>query len=277
MDARDLFVPLASTICKQLVTGGGTGRPVMRSSGAVRLIYNTDNGVRYLRAQILPDHTASGHLPPSLPAQQLRGDYIESRSTDVYVAQCFANGEVGLAGNDALLAWHVEAGAWNGVKLDGLTVAAAVRARATLGDPYGDPYPAQAVLMVDSAASPQQRAALIALAQHNGGRLLENVVRVEYVPVVLDAPADPHQGSAILRAGKLATIITRPLNHHDHICGNETNFYPPLTEVSEPSRRWRPPTNSTARAWEPNGRHTGAAAFISPASPRAGRLLPRRN
>lgn len=172
-------------------------------------------------------------LAISVHAQQLRGDYIESRSTDVYVAQCFANGEVGLTGNDALLAWHVEQGSWNGVELDGLTVAAAVRARATLGDPYGDPYPANSVLMVDSAANAQQRAALIALAQHNGGRLLENVVRVEYVPVMLDAPADPHQGSAVLRAGKLATLITRPLNHHDHICGNETDFYPPLTEVSD--------------------------------------------
>ena len=168
----------------------------------------------------------------SLSAQQIRGDYIESRSTDVYVAQCFANGEVGLTGNDALLAWHVEEGSWNGVKLDGLTVAAAVRARATLGDPYGEPYPAQAVLMVDSTANPQQRAALVAMAQHNAGRLLENVVRIDYVPVILDAPADPHQGGATLRAGKLATIITRPLNHHDHICGNESNFYPPLTDVS---------------------------------------------
>jgi hypothetical protein len=172
-------------------------------------------------------------LSLSSHAQTLRGDYIESRSTDVYVAQCFANGEVGLTGNQALLAWHVEQGAWNGVRLDGLTVAAAVRARATLGDPYGDPYPAQAVLMVDSAANPQQRTALIALAQHNGGRLLENVAGVEYMPVVLDMPADPHQGGAVLRAGKLATIITRPLNHHDHICGNETNFYQPLTEVSD--------------------------------------------
>jgi hypothetical protein len=167
----------------------------------------------------------------SLPAQQLRGDYIESRSTDVYVAQCFANGEVGLTGNYALMAWHVEEGSWNGVKLDGLAVAAAVRARATLGDPYGDPYPAQAVLMVDNAANADQRKALIALAQHQGGRLLENVVRVDYVPVVLDVPADLHQGNAVLRAGHLATIITRPLNHHDHICGNESNYYPPLTDV----------------------------------------------
>lgn len=167
----------------------------------------------------------------SLQAQQIRGDYIESRSTDVYVAQCFANGEVGLTGNFALMAWHVQEGSWDGVHLDGLTVAAAVRARATLGDPYGDPYPAEAVLMVDDTANPAQRSALIALAQHEGGRLLENLARIEYLPVVLDVPQDPHEGHAVLRAGHLATIATRPLNHHDHICGNESNFYPPLTNV----------------------------------------------
>ena len=166
----------------------------------------------------------------ALSAQQIRGDYIETRSADVYVAQCFANGETGLTGNQALLAWHVTEGSWNGVKLDGLTVAAAVRARATLGDPYGEPYPAQAVLMVDDAANAAQRQALIALAQHQGGKLLENIARIDYVPVVLEIPQNP-EGHAILRAGHLATIITRPLNHHDHICGNETNFYPPLTNV----------------------------------------------
>ncbi len=166
----------------------------------------------------------------SLNAQQIHGDYIETRSADVYVAQCFANGEAGLTGNQALLAWHVTEGSWNGVKLDGLTVAAAVRARATLGDPYGEPYPAQAVLMVDDAANTAQRQALVSLAQHEGGRLLENISRIDYVPVVLEVPQNP-EGHAILRAGHLATIITRPLNHHDHICGNETNFYPPLTKV----------------------------------------------
>ncbi|HEX8894860.1 MAG TPA: DUF1326 domain-containing protein [Terriglobales bacterium] len=166
-----------------------------------------------------------------LQAQQLRGDYIESRSTDVYVAQCFANGEVGLTGNYALMAWHVQSGSWNGVKLDGLTVAAAVRARATLGDPYGNPYPAQAVLMVDDAANLAQRVALISLAQHEGGRLLENIERVDYVPTMLDVPDDLHTGNAVFRAGHLAAIVTRPLNHHDHICGNETNYYPPLTNV----------------------------------------------
>src|ERR1051325_1076499 len=81
-------------------------------------------------------------------AQEIRGDYMETRSADVYTGQCFANGEVNLVGNEAILAWHVQDGAWDGVQLDGLTVAAAVRAKATLGDPYGDPYPAQSVLLV---------------------------------------------------------------------------------------------------------------------------------
>src|SRR2546430_14680992 len=61
------------------------------------------------------------------PGRKITGDYLESRSADVYVAQCFANGEVGLVGDQALLAWHVQNGSWNGEKLDGLTVIAAVR------------------------------------------------------------------------------------------------------------------------------------------------------
>src|SRR5215469_16063616 len=199
----------------------------------------------------------------SLQAQQIRGDYIESRSTDVYVAQCFANGETGLTGNQALLAWHVREGSWNGVKLDGLTVAAAVRAQATLGDPYGQPYPAQAVLMVDDAANAEQRQALVALARHEGGKLLDNIARVEYVPVVLEVPQN-HEGHATLRAGHLATIVTRPLNHHDHICGNETNFYPPLTNVQNA-------TSAVALTDEFRGdgldsqwtRHGGRSAYIA--------------
>src|SRR5215813_567547 len=114
-------------------------------------------------------------FPISLAAQQIRGDYIETRSADIYTGQCFANGEVNLVGNQAILAWHVREGGWDGVPLDGLTVAAAVRAHGTLGDPYENPYPAQAVLIVDDQANEQQRAALVAFAQQMGGELLRHV------------------------------------------------------------------------------------------------------
>src|SRR5207247_8088343 len=102
-------------------------------------------------------------------AQQIHGDYIETRSADVYTGSCFANGEVNLVGNEAILAWHVQSGSWDGVPLEGLTVAAAVRAKGTLGDPYENPYPAKAVLLVDDQASAQQRAALTNFAKHMGG------------------------------------------------------------------------------------------------------------
>jgi hypothetical protein len=174
-------------------------------------------------------------------AQQIRGDYMESRTADVYVAQCFANGETGLTGKQALLAWKIDSGSWDGVKLDGLHVAGAVTANATLGDPYGEPYPAKVVMLVDDRANADQRKALVSFAQHEAGELFANVVRVQAVPMELEVPdaaiATAHvHGSgvgahAMFRAGNIARIETRSLNDNDHICGNETTYYPPLTTV----------------------------------------------
>src|SRR5438309_380280 len=126
---------------------------------------------------------------------------------------------------------HVQSGSWAGIQLDGLTVTAAVRARATLGDPYANPYPAQAVLIVDEQANPQQRAALVAFAKQMGGELLGNVERVIPATMELIVNHERH-GVALLRAGKFATVQTRPLNEQDHLCGNEVTFYPPLTELA---------------------------------------------
>jgi len=170
-------------------------------------------------------------LSPLVFGEQIRGDYLETRSADIYTGSCFANGEVNLVGNQAILAWHVESGTWNGVGLAGLTVAAAVRARATLGDPYADPYPAQAVLIVDEQANDQQRTALIAFAQHMAGELLRNIEQVIYSPMELAVNHEKH-GAAVLRAGRFATVHTRSLNEGDHLCGNEATFYPPLTETT---------------------------------------------
>lgn len=165
-------------------------------------------------------------------AQKITGDYLESRSADVYVAQCFANGEVGLVGDQALMAWHVRNGSWDGQKLDGLTVIAAVKANATLGDPYANPYPAKSVMLVDEEATPAQREALVAFAQHMGGKLTSTVVRVIPTTIEMNVLRDhAHHGEAMLRAGTFAEIQTRALNEGDHTCGAETTYYPPLTKL----------------------------------------------
>jgi hypothetical protein len=162
---------------------------------------------------------------------QIRGQYLETRSADVYVGQCFANGEVNVAGTEAIVAWHIQEGKWDGVSLAGLTVVGAVKAQATLGDPYGKPYPAKSVLIVDQQATPQQRQALINFAQEMGGPLLRNVVRVVDAPIDMEITRE-HSARARLQAGDFVTVETRAIGDKDHLCGNEDTFYPPLTATT---------------------------------------------
>jgi hypothetical protein len=165
--------------------------------------------------------------------QQISGDYIETRSADVYTGPCFANAEVNLVGNEAIMAWHVSRGQWNGTTLDGLSVVGVVRANGTLGDPFENPYPARAVLIIDENATASQKQALISFAQSMGGKLLSNAVRVEVAPIDIQVEhVGMHFGQASVTAGTLAGIKTRTLGAKDHLCGNEETFYAPLAETS---------------------------------------------
>jgi hypothetical protein len=162
----------------------------------------------------------------------VRGDYLEARSADVYTGPCFANSEVGLTGQEAILAWKIRNGDWKGIDLTGLSVVAVVRASATLGDPYHDPYPARSVLIVDSRASLEQRTALAAFAASMAGGLLDHVMRVETAPIEMTIGQGDLHGAAHLVAGNFAQIETRSLCQGDHLCGNESIYYPPLVSLA---------------------------------------------
>ena len=161
----------------------------------------------------------------------LSGLYLEARTADVYAGHCFANSEVGLTGSEAVLAWNISEGTYEGVELAGLSVVAVVKAQATLGDPHADPYPADSVLIVDETADADQRAALISLAHDLGGDLLSNVLNVQDAPVEADFEGQP--GFASLSAGDLVEVKTRAITHKDHLCGSEFVYYPPLTEIAD--------------------------------------------
>jgi hypothetical protein len=181
-------------------------------------------------------------------APGISGDYLEARTADVYTGSCFANSEVDLVGKQAVVAWRVRQGAWNGVPLDGLAVVAAVRSTATLGDPFGGPLDAAAMLVVDRRATPAQRDALVDFARAMAGDLLSKVVGVESAPIemALGKPPEPpdhaahHRlaaglqvegvsGEAHLKAGDWVDLATRGIGPKDHLCGNEELYYPPLT------------------------------------------------
>ena len=160
----------------------------------------------------------------------IRGDYLEIRTSDVYTGPCFANAEVNLTGREAVIAWKVREGSWQGVNLTGLTVVAVVKAKSTLGDPYANPYPARSVIIVDAKAEPQQEKALVDFARSAGGELLANVVKVRKATMETDFGGE--KGYASVKAGEIVDLKTRALNEKDHLCGNEIVYYPPLTEVS---------------------------------------------
>ena len=55
-------------------------------------------------------------------AADLKGDYLETRTCDVYTGPCFGNGQGGLTGKDAIMAWSIDRGTYEGVDLAGLKV-----------------------------------------------------------------------------------------------------------------------------------------------------------
>ncbi|HEY6969948.1 MAG TPA: hypothetical protein VJA94_12130, partial [Candidatus Angelobacter sp.] len=87
------------------------------------------------------------------------------------------------------------------------------------------------VLLVDRQATPEQRQALINFAQEMGGELLRHVVKVMDVPINMQV-LQQHNASASVHAGNFVTVETRPIGDKDHLCGNESTFYPPLTETT---------------------------------------------
>ena len=189
-------------------------------------------------------------LPPA-PAptdvSRIKGDYVEARTADVYTGPCFSNAEIFITGHQAVMAWKVTEGSWRGVELDGLSVAAAVVGTTTFSE--DNARAARSVLLVDKKATPTQRLALIEMAKELGGDRLKNVVAIRdsvlginvedhsaSASVSSETEAADHKGHgmphapvASFSAPGLAEILTRPLDEGDHLCGNETVAYSPLS------------------------------------------------
>ena len=177
-----------------------------------------------------------GNLKAGTKSEVLQGNYLESRTCDIYTGPCFANSQVGLGGHEALLAWNVESGSFAGVDLTGLNVVMAVRANDTLGFDGGldvSPDVIKSVVLVDERADEAQHDALVELAKARARRVVGDVVRVASAPIKIDV--DHAEGVARLDAGKEARLTTRKIMKCDCVCSNEAVFYPPLAQVEKSS------------------------------------------
>src|SRR5438309_10483065 len=88
----------------------------------------------------------------------VKGDYVEVRTASVFAGACHYNGEVTTTGRDAMMAWNVASGKWNGVDLTGMRVIAVVSADDNLSNAEAG---RRSELIMDKSASHEQAVAML--------------------------------------------------------------------------------------------------------------------
>ena len=126
-------------------------------------------------------------------ANGVKGVYVEARTASVFAGACHYNGELTTAGREAVLAWSVEAGSWDGVSLAGVRAVAVVGSEANLTDSLAA---RRSELIVDSNASAAQAAALVRALERAYGKVLGRVVEVRRAPVSFSAEGKSYKVSA---------------------------------------------------------------------------------
>jgi hypothetical protein len=107
------------------------------------------------------------HLPPDAPAPPA-GQYVEARTAAVFAGACHYGSQFTTDGRSAVLGWRVESGAWEGVSLAGVELAALLDAPANLAEAFER----TSIVIVDRGLAPEvERAALAWLRAEHGGRL----------------------------------------------------------------------------------------------------------
>lgn len=157
------------------------------------------------------------------------GEYVEARTCDVWTGPCFANGEINLRGDNAILAWAVRKGSWDGVELKDLNMVAVLDAEGTLSTNAEGKV--RTILYLDERASEAQGKALVSLAANLAPKYLKDLLKIEKRKITYSRVG---QEVSVEVGGTVEVKLkTKPLSSHcDSICGNEGSFYPSLSQIS---------------------------------------------
>src|SRR5215212_1422667 len=104
-----------------------------------------------------------GLVGSSLSAgSSVSGKYVEARTAEVFTGGCIMNSEAETVGKQAVLAWKVDRGSFNGINVDGLSVVAAMSGDRNLGmtEMGGAKPTVRTAIFVDQRANTAQQIAL---------------------------------------------------------------------------------------------------------------------
>ena len=157
------------------------------------------------------------------------GAYVEARTAEVFTGGCLMGSEAETVGRQAVLAWKVDRGSFNGVPIDGLSVVAAVAGDRNLGivEIGGGQAATKSMLFVDHRANPAQQIALVAMASELSKGLVGTILQVTAAPIQFT-----DRGEQIhVATGPVALDVNKQLPH-DPTCG-AMQWFRPLASVSE--------------------------------------------
>ena len=163
-------------------------------------------------------------------ANPLKGNYVEVRTCQVYTGPCFANGEVGSAGKNAVMTWWITEGQFAGVDLTGQAVSVVVKASHTLGfKGLRDAESKKAIVIINSATNAQETDALTKFVLAQTGISDQEITGIHRADIA--AQFDLDKLTATVKVGDIARLQTRRARKSDCICSNESAYYPPLTSL----------------------------------------------
>jgi Protein of unknown function (DUF1326) len=153
----------------------------------------------------------------------ITGAYVEARTAEVFTGGCIMNSEAETMGKQAVLAWKVDRGTFNGISIDGLSVVAAVSGDKNLGmtEMGGEKPTVRSAVYVDQRANAAQQIALVAMANELSKGLVGTIVQVTAAPIRFD----DHGSEIQVSAGPAALDVNKHLTH-DPTCGAMQWFHP---------------------------------------------------
>ncbi len=205
----------------------------------------------------------------------VRGTYVEARTAEVFAGGCVMNGEAGTTGRQALLAWKVDQGRFEGVALNGLSIVAAVSADVNLGihEIGGESPTTRTALFVDERATPAQQKALVAMAKQLSNGIVDAVVQV--APTAIQFVDD---GTDIRVAAQPLRLTVAKMLNHDPTCGGKQWFHP-LASVDAAEMGTTAENAFTGAAlgtrWSDPGKHSSFFGTFSVPEPRRPRSSSR--
>jgi hypothetical protein len=151
------------------------------------------------------------------------GEYVEARTAEVFTGGCIMNSEAETVGRQAVLAWKVDRGSFNGIAIDGLSIVAAVSGDRNLGmhEMGGEKATVRSALFVDERANAAQQIALVAMANELSKGLVGTIVQVTSTPIQF---AD-HGSEIQVSAGQVSLDVNKHITH-DPTCGAMQWFHP---------------------------------------------------